>query len=246
MQTMFRSAIRRLGSSTPAMTILVVVLAVGGTATAARLITGKDIRNNSITGKDIRNKSLTAADFRGSVAGAPGATGPEGPQGPGGATGPGGPTGPSGTTGPSGATGPTGLPGATGPTGSGGTTGDDGPTGPTGSTGPTGATGPTETVRRFAGPCAGEPLVCTETQVAPDTQGSSIAACEAGETVTGGGWEWTSFDSSIAGFADYTVLKDTLSGFPVANQWQVAIYNADANSSDTGNIRFIAFALCAQ
>jgi hypothetical protein len=44
--------------------IVAVVLASAGTATAAHLITGKQIKNNSITTKDIKNKSLLKKDFK--------------------------------------------------------------------------------------------------------------------------------------------------------------------------------------
>jgi hypothetical protein len=65
---------------TPAMVlgVLAVVLAAAGSATAAGLITGSRIKNNSITGIDIRNKSLTSSDFKGSVAGPAGAPGAAG------------------------------------------------------------------------------------------------------------------------------------------------------------------------
>ena len=46
--------------------ILGVVAAAAGTATAATLITGKDVRNNSLTGVDIRSGSLTGSDIRNS------------------------------------------------------------------------------------------------------------------------------------------------------------------------------------
>jgi hypothetical protein len=83
--------------------IVVVAILVGaGGATAAQVITGaqirnnsvtgKDVRNNSLTGRDVRNKSLTRRDFRGSV------RGPRGPQGPQGVQGVQGPVGPSGAT----------------------------------------------------------------------------------------------------------------------------------------------------
>ena len=38
--------------------VLALVLAMGGTATAAKLISGKDIQNKSLTGKDVKGKSL--------------------------------------------------------------------------------------------------------------------------------------------------------------------------------------------
>jgi hypothetical protein len=63
-----------------------VVLACTGSATAATLITGQQIKNNSLTTKDVKNKSLRAGDFKpGDLprgpAGVAGATGPQGPQG---------------------------------------------------------------------------------------------------------------------------------------------------------------------
>jgi len=85
--------------------------------------------------------------FAVSVAGSPGATGPQGttgatgPQGTTGATGPQGNLGSTGATG-SGATGATGPQGLEGPTGNQGTTGATGPTGIQGATGSTGPTNP--------------------------------------------------------------------------------------------------------
>lgn len=57
---------------------LALVFALAGTAVAADMITGKQVRNGSLTGKDVKNKSLTARDFRGSVRGPTGARGPAG------------------------------------------------------------------------------------------------------------------------------------------------------------------------
>ena len=44
--------------------VLALVLAMGGTATAAKLISGKEIQNKSLTGKDVRGKSLGAAKLK--------------------------------------------------------------------------------------------------------------------------------------------------------------------------------------
>ena len=73
----------------PAMLIaLIALLAVlGGTAVAAGLITGAQVKNSSLTGKDVKDKSLTERDFKGSVQGPAGAQGPAGDQGVKGATG---------------------------------------------------------------------------------------------------------------------------------------------------------------
>jgi len=50
----------------PALVVAFIALFVAGagTATAARLISGKQIRNNSVTGTDIRNNSVTGTDIR--------------------------------------------------------------------------------------------------------------------------------------------------------------------------------------
>lgn len=75
-----------------ALTIIVAVVALvvsaGAGATAARMITGKDIKNGTVTSADVKNRSLKAKDFsaraksklRGPT-GATGATGATGPQG---------------------------------------------------------------------------------------------------------------------------------------------------------------------
>lgn len=101
---------RRLKRLRPSASMMVafvaLMVAAGGSATAATLITGAQIRNNSITGadvkssslsgSDIKNKSLSPADFKGSV------QGPAGPAGPAGSPGPAGPPGPQGAQGPHG------------------------------------------------------------------------------------------------------------------------------------------------
>jgi hypothetical protein len=114
--------------------IAVVAILVGaGGATAAQVITGAQIMNNSVTGKDIKNRSLTAQDFRGFVRGA-GAQGAQGPQGAAGA---------AGAPGATGATGATGAIGAQGPEGAAGAAGAQGPQGPQGEKGDKGDKGDT-------------------------------------------------------------------------------------------------------
>ena len=44
--------------------VVTALLVGGGTATAAKFITGADVMNGSLTGKDIRNGSVRAADIR--------------------------------------------------------------------------------------------------------------------------------------------------------------------------------------
>ncbi|GEP34822.1 hypothetical protein NSZ01_25900 [Nocardioides szechwanensis] len=50
----------------PALLIATVLLMVGlaGTATAAKLITGKNIKNNTVTTQDIKNNNLSSADVK--------------------------------------------------------------------------------------------------------------------------------------------------------------------------------------
>ncbi len=50
----------------PALLLAVAVLlvAVAGTATAAKLITGKDVKNGTLTGLDVKNGSLGSADVK--------------------------------------------------------------------------------------------------------------------------------------------------------------------------------------
>ena len=88
-----RSALREqwLGAS---LALVALFIALGGTSfagnvtsRAARLITGKQVKNNSITGKDVKDGSLNQEDFSGAVA-ADGTAGPPGPAGPAGPPGP--------------------------------------------------------------------------------------------------------------------------------------------------------------
>ncbi|MEV4423360.1 hypothetical protein AB0L40_25815, partial [Patulibacter sp. NPDC049589] len=98
----------------PAMLVAVLALlvALGGTATAASgLITGRQIAPSTITGRNVENRSLTASDLaRGTVrTGKTGKTGKTGATGPAGTTGP---VGPAGAKGDAGATGALGAAGA--------------------------------------------------------------------------------------------------------------------------------------
>lgn len=99
-------SVRRLGG-TPIIAALVCVLALGGTATAAKLITGKSVKNGSLTGKDIKNRSVKAKDIskgaKSALRGPKGAKGDAGPAGPKGATGATGAKGDQGTAGLTGA-----------------------------------------------------------------------------------------------------------------------------------------------
>jgi hypothetical protein len=71
--------------------ILGLMLATAGTATAARLITGKDIKNGSIAERDLAKPVRAKLNSPGPQ-GAPGPQGPKGAQGPKGEQGPSGPS----------------------------------------------------------------------------------------------------------------------------------------------------------
>src|SRR6476659_2363546 len=91
MKSTLSSLVRRIKDSTFLIVVTVALLAAG-TATAAKLITGKDIKNHSITGKDIKKGSLPLSVLKGKP--------PAGKQGPKGETGI---VGAKGSTGPAGA-----------------------------------------------------------------------------------------------------------------------------------------------
>lgn len=93
------------------VSILALIIALGGTSYAAVVVTSANVRNESLTGADVRNGSLAGADVRnGSIRSADvgdrsllardfaagqlpqGATGPQGPAGAQGAQGPAGPS----------------------------------------------------------------------------------------------------------------------------------------------------------
>ena len=99
----------------PAMLIAILALIVAasgdavadGVTAAAKLVTGKQVKNESLTSADVKNGSLTLSDFKSSErrklrgtegpAGEKGALGPQGPVGNPGATGAKGDPGPAGT-----------------------------------------------------------------------------------------------------------------------------------------------------
>lgn len=105
--------------------LLALALAAGGPAAAAdftksvaRLITGKQVKDNSLTGKDVKDGTLLARDFkRGQLPVGSAAGGSAGPRGPEGERGPQGERGLPGADGAQGERGLPGAPGARGPQG---------------------------------------------------------------------------------------------------------------------------------
>lgn len=118
---------RRRPQASTAISCVALFVALSGTATAATMISGKEIKNNSVTGadvksssltgSDIKNRSLTAADLSPAAISSLKAAGTAGPAGPAGATGPQGPKGDAGAPGTPGADGAAGADGAQGPAG---------------------------------------------------------------------------------------------------------------------------------
>jgi hypothetical protein len=86
-------------SASMVVALIALVMAMGGSAVAASLITSKQIKNGTIQTADISKKAQNA------LKGKTGATGPAGPAGPAGAQGPAGVAGPKGDKGDKGDTG---------------------------------------------------------------------------------------------------------------------------------------------
>jgi Collagen triple helix repeat (20 copies) len=110
-----RGIVKRAPS--PAMVVAIVALlaALSGSATAAFVMTGKQIKDGTVTGKDVKNRTLgTKKLSKKAVSSLKGQRGPAGPQGPQGPAGPQGAAGPQGPTGDTGAAGPLGPKGDTG------------------------------------------------------------------------------------------------------------------------------------
>lgn len=95
-----------MGSTSFTLAILALVVSLSTTATAALMVTGKQVKNGSLTGKDVRDASLAVVDLDPTVlshlqglagpAGPKGDIGPQGPKGDPGAPGAAGPAGPAG------------------------------------------------------------------------------------------------------------------------------------------------------
>lgn len=124
---MGRIPFRRIGAPSPALVISIValVVALGGTGYAATQLTGRDIRNHSIASADLASGSVTSRTIKNRAVsrrhltpalrrrldriGSPGPMGPPGPAGPAGPAGVTGASGPEGPAGPVGARGPAGV-----------------------------------------------------------------------------------------------------------------------------------------
>jgi Collagen triple helix repeat (20 copies) len=140
-----------------------------------------------------------------------------------------GPPGRNGTQGPPGPPGPPGPQGPPGEPGPSGQNGTQGPIGPAGEQGPPGPPGP-QGLPGISAPAMNLTIRNVQGQIAPIIQiGQSVATCNQGEIVTGGGF-------SIAGGPGIV-----LSSAPQGNSWIVVA----VNPFGFGNSSVQAFAECA-
>jgi hypothetical protein len=82
-----RSPLKRLlRGHTTAVAYLALFATIGGSAYAAVIVTGNNIKNGTVTGKDVKNRSLGTKKLStkavNSLRGQQGPAGPQGPQGP--------------------------------------------------------------------------------------------------------------------------------------------------------------------
>jgi len=157
-----RRRIRALPSPAMVVACLAVVLAMTGSAFAARaLINGGDIKNGTISASKLSRSAVHSLRGHRGPAGPAGRDGFVGAQGPQGSTGPEGPRGPDGPAGPQGPKGTTGDTGARGPQGP---QGDQGPKGDTGDQGPQGTPGQSIQASVYVGSTSlGTPMAPTST-----------------------------------------------------------------------------------
>ncbi len=260
---------------------LALFFALGGGAWAATSLPKSSVgtaqlRTGAVTGEKVRTGSLIASDFaegelpagpRGpsgpqGLPGTPGAPGEPGEIGPRGEPGSSGSQGEAGERGKRGAQGEQGEPGERGATGAQGPEGESGERGVRGEHGAQGVEGePGERgprgARGEAGPSGTTEIV---TRYGPETvpgkfAETSYAACEEGETVSGGGFELLSRTQPDEVFqiqADRPSLieeeeeEEEEAFYPLpkngraATGWAVTIANATG-----GELRFRAYAMCA-
>ncbi len=203
--------------------LVALFVALGGTATAAVLITGKQVKDGSLTGADIKKKSLTRGHFKGPLS--PGPAGPKGDRGDAGQNGTNGQNGAPGAPGQGGTPGTAGMPGRDGTDGRDGTNGTNGTNGATNvivSSAATGSVGAGESQRAFA-------------------------ACPSGQKATGGGISPNeATPSGLALLSESRPAK--VNGDPVpAGQTPVAWSGVGTNRGTTGAPSFIftVYVVCA-
>jgi hypothetical protein len=248
---LFRS--RRLRAS-HVLGVLALVLALGGTATAATLITGRDVKDGSLTGADVKDASIKSDNIADGAInsaklsdgvwnkiqrGDPGADGASGAQG---ATGSKGADGAAGATGATGARGATGSGGATGASGSDGSDGADGAPGEPGAQGPPGQSLIANVLTPPNPSYAGKGLVVVAAQLSTFTgptitQGTEIlppTTLPEGRYLMQLTAQFFDFEQDGDGQA-YPVIKTFLGGVVVATGWGSDIPDNDPNDASQGS-----------
>jgi len=243
--------------------IAIIALALGGTATAAKKLTGKDIARGTLTGAHIKNKSLTGSDIKnGSVgesqlsravrqklnsAGTPGAkgdkgdkgdVGPQGPKGDKGDPGPKGDPGEPGKPGEKGEPGEPGKPGEPGEPGKPGEPGEPGPPGPPGEKGEPGVSG-YEVVGRVAEQITLDDGKTKDTAVV-ECPGEKVAVAGGATTVSGD--HAVILESAPAQVTQYSPADppENPAGLWKAKAWKVTV-KRDGNS---GTVKVQPWVVC--
>jgi Collagen triple helix repeat (20 copies) len=257
-EVVLQSILKRRPSTAMAVAFIALFLAVSGTATAAHLITGRQIARNAITGKHVRDHSLSARDFSGSLVGPAGATGQEGPRGFTGAKGERGPQGDRGPQGERGLPGKDGLNGKDGKDGEpgldgkDGINGHDGKDGLDGKDGAPGINGHDGTDGKDGAPGLnghdgtngtngkdgkdgfnGVTLKSVDFFVPPGSHGTNgVASCDSGQKVVGGG---VKVAESLADFSlTYSSYPDS------ASTWKVRM----GNTGQSFGLSATVYAVC--
>ena len=169
------------GRAGMALTFIIgMLVATAGTATAARLITGKQIKDGSISGKDL-SRAVQAQLKKAGVPGSQGAAGKDGAQGAPGASGA------RGDQGLKGDAGLQGLPGLNGVKGDKGDQGIQGITGDQGIQGVKGDPGPSEVLEQTVITPVALPINGSYQQIAQILLSSATVSARAVVTLLGGG-----------------------------------------------------------
>lgn len=204
---------------------IALVFSLSGTAYAAKLYTGRDVRDGSLTGRDIRDGSIARADLSATLLRSI-STGGSG----GGST----LVGERGPAGPQGRQGAPGSPGAQGASGQSGGVGSMGPAGPVGPPGSQGEAG-------LAGTNAATSVVIRTGSgtLAANARSSYTKYCTGGARAVGGG-------GLAALTGNYLVASYPVDGNGVivdggiATGWRVVIQSAVASS----DMNIKVFAVC--
>ncbi|MGA8746318.1 MAG: hypothetical protein WB507_10695 [Solirubrobacterales bacterium] len=227
---------------------LALFIALGGAAYAATKLPAnsvgtKQLKGGAVTAAKVKSGSLLASNFAAGQlpAGPQGLTGEDGREGHEGREGAGGPRGLQGEPGQRGEQGLKGEKGEKGETGAKGDQGLQGEKGDTGEKGEAGEAGTTKVVTRYG----------TERELLSGSANSSYAACETGEAVTGGGFDFTApaTDSEYNLQADRPSLETVspkLTTYPRPTNGSAAIgWIVGFENRTSSSFAFRSYVMCA-